>query len=824
MATPHDPRGPERLDIAMERLLRQVRDHAMFLIGLDGRVGSWNEGVRRILGWDEDDWLGQPVAVAFTAEDAAAGVPEAELRQAATTGRADDDRWMRRRDGARFFAVGSTTAIRNDAGALVAFLKVLRDDTAGRRTTEENARLLASERAMRAEADRQAAILRATIDAIPDAVYIGTADGITSCNQRALDQLGATSIADLQARIDELGRRFRVRLERAGEPVEPDRLPFMRALRGETAVLETWATRPTGEDVLIRGAAAPIRVDGQILGAVAVNSDLTERVRMEEQRYELARMEARLREREQAFRAIVSGVRDYAIFTVDPEGCVSSWHIGAQLMKGYTHEEAIGMPFARFFTDEDRARDQPRHEMEVAARTGEYKGNGQRVRKGGETFDAEVVLTALRGPDDELLGFLKLTQDVSRRKRQEGEREETLQRTQAARVEAERASHSMSELLATISHELRTPLGAIIGWAQLLQRGLPNAEAVGQAIAAINRNARIQVQLIEDLLDVSRIESGQMRLERLPVDLASVVAGAVDAVVPGAEVKRIAIQTVLDPHAGTVLGDAARLQQIVWNLLSNAVKFTPVDGAVTLTVRRRRETVEIAVADTGQGMDEEFIRRAFDRFQQQDGSSTRRHGGLGLGLTIVRQLAQLHGGSVRAESPGPGGGSTFTVTLPAQGGRPGEPDTRAAPLDAASAPLDAGQRLKGFRLLLIDDDADGRAVAAYALRAAGAEVVEAGSAEHGLARFREHRPSAVVCDLGMPGHDGFELIGWIRDLDAIEGRRTPAAAFTAFARPDDRERVLRSGFQMHLVKPLAPVELVQAVVQLLQTSMGDTAG
>jgi len=802
--------------------VRQVRDHAMFLIDLEGRAASWNEGVRGVLGWEEDEWVGTPVSAAFTEEDVRAGVPQQELRVALREGRSNDDRWMRRRDGERFFAVGSTTAIRDEAGNVAAFIKILRDDTMGRRTADENERLLHSERALHAEAEHQAAVLNATIDALPDAVYIGTADGITRCNRQALEQLGASSIADLQARVGELGRRFNVRLDRHGTPLEPERLPFVRALNGESAVLETWASKPSGEDVLIRGAAAPIVVNGHIEGAVAVNSDLTERVKLEEQRLELARVEAKLREREEVFHAIVSGVRDYAIFTVDLEGRISSWHIGAQLMKGYTNEEAIGMPFANLFTPEDQARGRPRFEMDVAARTGEYKGDGDRMRKGGEVFDAEVVLTALFGPGGELTGYLKLTQDVTHRKRADAERSQTLRHAQAARADAERASQAMGEFLATISHELRTPLSAILGWAHLLERGLPNPQTVQQAMAAITRNARIQVKLIEDLLDMSRIESGQMRLDMQAVDLAGVVAGAVEAVMPSAEPKRISIRTLLDPRAGPVLGDPARLQQIVWNLLMNAVKFSPPDSAVSVSVRRKSDQVEIVVADEGQGMSADFVGRAFDRFQQQDASSTRRHGGLGIGLAIVRQLAQLHGGSVRAESAGPGQGSTFTVALPAHDAFPSVHETMPGVLPAGPDTAADRGRLEGFDVLLVDDEPDGREMAAYALRAAGAVVMELDNAVDAFARYREHRPSAIVCDIGMPVHDGYEFIRWVRDADHREGRRTPAAALTAYARPNERQQALDAGYQMHLVKPLPPKALVDAVVELLQTSMGDT--
>jgi PAS domain S-box-containing protein len=820
------PGTPETLDIAAERVVRQVRDHAMFLIDRHGRAASWNEGVREILGWDEADWLGQPAHVAFTAEDRVAGVPEQELRTAEATGRADDNRWMQRRNGERFFAEGNVTAIHNDAGQLEAFLKVLRDGTGTRRTDEECRRALAAERSLHAEAQHQAALLRATIDAIPDALYIGTHEGISECNPQALALLGAASLEDLKANIDQLGARFQVRHERGGPLVDPEDLPFVRALKGEVAVLETWATKANGDNVLIRGTAAPIVVDGRIVGAVAVNSDLTARVQLEEKRHELARVQGLLRERDAEFRALVLGVRDYAIFTVDTQGCISSWHVGAQLMKGYTADEAIGMPFARLFTADDRAAGRPQHEMEVAARTGEYKGEGTRLRKDGETFEAAVVLTALRGPQDELLGFLKLTQDITQRKRADAQREEMLSNAQAARADAERASHSKGEFLATISHELRTPLGAILGWAHLLEQGISDPEGVKHGLAAITRNARVQVQLIEDLLDMNRIESGQLRLEMQPVDLAGVVAGAVEAVLPAATAKHITMGTVLDPRAGPVTADPARLQQIVWNLLSNAVKFTPDGGRVTVSVVCAGDSVEIAVVDTGQGIEQDFLERAFDHFQQQDASSTRRYGGLGLGLAIVRQLAQLHGGTVRASSAGTGQGSTFTVSLPALGTRaataPAAPP--AAPSPAPNPARAEAQRLAGFTLLLIDDEPDGRAVAAYALRAAGAQVCAAASAVEGLALFHQHHPHAILCDIGMPQHDGHEFMRWVREVEQAQGRLTPAAAFTAYARPEDRQRALDAGYHAHLVKPLDPTALVDAVVELLRSHVGDTAG
>ncbi|HZE90881.1 MAG TPA: PAS domain S-box protein, partial [Rhizobacter sp.] len=423
------------------RVMQQVRDHAVFLLDRRGRAASWNEGVRHIFGWDEHDWLGQPLHVIFTPEDVAANAPALELQQASDSGRADDTRWMLRKNGERFFAVGAVTRIVDDRGRLAGFLKVLRDCTESQRADEERERLLAAERLARAEAERQAAALATALDAMPDAVYIGTADGITRCNAPALTMLGAASVQDLQQRRDELGRKFRVRYERDGPLVEPDDLPFARALRGETAVLETWATKAdTGEDVLIRGTAAPIVVDGEVVGALAVNSDLTQRLQFEQDRHKLKQVETALHERDQEFQALVDGVREYAIFTVDVEGKISSWHEGAARMKGYSAEEAIGMPFAQLFMQADRDTGLPQQEMAAAARTGEYQGEGLRLRKNGETFDAGFVLTALRDPLGKLLGYLKLTQDISARKRQEREREKMLLSAQAARTEAERAN------------------------------------------------------------------------------------------------------------------------------------------------------------------------------------------------------------------------------------------------------------------------------------------------------------------------------------------------------------------------------------------------
>jgi PAS domain S-box-containing protein len=516
-----------------------------------------------------------------------------------------------------------------------------------------------------------------------------------------------------------------------------------------------------------------------------------------------------LHARTATLQALLHGVRDYAIYTINPEGRINSWHRGAELMKGYTAEEAVGMPFATIFTPEDRERGQPEHELRVAAETGEYKGEGRRVRKDGNLIEVAVVLTALRGPGGELLGFLKLTQDITARRAEERAREEALRASQVAQAEAERASHSKGEFLATLSHELRTPLSAILGWAQVLERGIFDADTLKHGLEAISRNAKMQVRLIEDLLDMTRIESGQLRLDLQRIELDGVIAAAIDSALPAATARGLTLRTAFGSGGGWVMGDPARVQQIVGNLLSNAIKFTPRGGRIDVTLDRIGSQAVITVRDTGQGIQPEFLPRLFDRFQQQDATTTRRHGGLGIGLAIVRQLTLLHGGSVQAYSEGPGLGATFIVRLP------GVADSGTLPLPPVpSTAPPAASRLDGLEVLLVDDEADVRAVTARVLQGAGARVTMASTAEEGLRLLRQAPPAVLLSDIGMPVQDGYDLIRQVRALPAEAGGRVPAAAFTAYAGRDDSERALSAGYQLHLAKPVTPDALVAAVAQL----------
>jgi PAS domain S-box-containing protein len=383
--------------------------------------------------------------------------------------------------------------------------------------------------------------------------------------------------------------------------------------------------------------------------------------------------------------------------------------------------------------------------------------------------------------------------------------------------EAREVNRLKDEFLATLSHELRTPLTAIIGWTHLIRSGGLTEEATARALETVERNARTQSQLVGDLLDVSRIVTGKMRLDMGPVDLAPVVAEAVASIRPAAEARGLRLRAELDPRAGRVTGDADRLRQVIWNLLSNAVKFTPEGGAVTVRGARRGGRVEIEVSDTGQGIAPEFLPYVFDRFRQADQSTTRAHGGLGLGLSIVRHLVELHGGTVRAESDGEGRGATFTVSLPAAK----ETADVAALEESHDRPgaSRVGERggaamLEGLRVLVADDDEDACLLLAALLRRRGAEVVAARSAAEAFEAFTRARFDVLVSDIGMPGEDGYSLIRRVRALPEELGGRTPAAALTAYARESDRQSALEAGFQVHLAKPADPAELLNVVAAL----------
>ena len=422
-----------------------------------------------------------------------------------------------------------------------------------------------------------------------------------------------------------------------------------------------------------------------------------------------------------------------------------------------------------------------------------------------------------------IIGTLTIIEDVTERVAREAElqaqveeRSRLLSSEKLARSEAERANRLKDEFLATISHELRNPLNAILGWAHMMRLGKLNEANMERAIETIYRNAKSQSQLVADLLDVSRIISGKLRLDVRTVDLISIANAAIDSIRPATDAKGIRLQTMLDPAAGPISGDADRLQQIIWNLLTNAVKFTPKGGRIQVKVQRVNSQVEIVVSDSGVGISKEFLPYVFDRFRQADASTTRTHGGLGLGLSIVRQLVDLHGGNVYVQSEGEGKGATFTITLPFVGVVTNQPETEAVHPTQSEEVLsfDGLPSLQGLKVLVVDDEADTRELIREVLGECGAEVIASRSAEEALAALEQHQPDILISDLGMPDEDGYALISKIRALPSERGGQIPAAALTAYARAEDRMRVLRSGFQFHLPKPVDSAELVTVVASL----------
>lgn len=535
-------------------------------------------------------------------------------------------------------------------------------------------------------------------------------------------------------------------------------------------------------------------------GMYGIGRDVTSRKQVEE---ELRNAEARLR-------MMVESVKDYAIFSLNTEGCITSWNTGAERVFGYTEAEIVGQKSGIIFTPEDRASGAPAQEIKMAAVTGRAEDERWHLRKDGSRFFASGILAPIRDEAGTLRGFTKVARDMTEQQGVEEERAKLLESERAARSEAERTGRLKDEFLLTLSHELRTPLNAILGWSQLLRRGKPDMAKIAHGLEVIERNVRAQGQLIDDLLDMSRIISGKLRLNVQRVDLVAVIEAALETVRFSAGTKNIHLQKVFAPFAGIVSGDSARLQQIVWNLLSNAIKFTPKGGKVQVVLERVGSHVEISVTDTGQGIQPEFLPYVFDRFRQADASTTRNHGGLGLGLAIVKHLTELHGGFVKVKSAGEGKGATFTIALPLMVVKPEFVPNVTMEVLADDTQL----RLDGVKVLVVDDEPDARELIKLVLEEYQAQVITAASAQEALDILKCEQPDVLVSDIGMPQEDGYQFIHKVRMLDPEKCGNIPAVALTAYARAEDSKLALLSGYQIHITKPVEPSELIAVVFNL----------
>ncbi len=571
---------------------------------------------------------------------------------------------------------------------------------------------------------------------------------------------------------------------------------------------EGWRLRKDGTLFRVDTVITPLRhPDGTIRGFSKVTRDLTERLQSEE----------RIRQSEESFRLLLESVKEYAIFMLDPEGRVGTWNGGAQRILGYAASEIIGEHFSRFYPPEDIKANKPGYELETARRFGRVEDEGWRLRKDGTRFWANTLITAIFDSEGRLRGYAKVTRDITERKTAETMRralleqreafvraEEEKRRAEASSMAAQEANRAKDAFLMTLSHELRTPMTAVLGWSRLLPVLDPAEPAFKAAIEGISRSAELQAQLIDDLLDVSRIISGKLQLRIEPANVASIINAAVDTVRAAAEAKSIRIDVDLAGDLGFADIDSMRIQQAVWNLLTNAVKFSAIGSKILLSARRETSAFRITVRDWGKGIESTFLPYLFEPFRQAEAPTTRHHGGLGLGLSIARYLVESHGGQLTASSEGLGQGATFEIVLPIRATTEAagpEPDAKKVP----PRPLD------GIDALIVEDDPSGRDFLRAALTRGGASVRTADSVRAALVHIEQTCPDLLLTDIGLPDEDGYELVRRVRaDAKCARLRVAAVTAFAADRQNSDARRMLDAYF----VKPVDPFTLVDDLAKL----------
>ena len=648
-------------------------------------------------------------------------------------------------------------------------------------------------------ADKIRSLLAEVVASSDDAIITKTLDGIiTSWNRGAQRMFGY--VAD----------------EVIGQPVTllipPDHLDeepsiLQRLRRGERIEhYETIRRRKDGTLLNVSLSVSPIRdMNGAIFGASKIARDVTHQKRAEQA----------IRASEMRFRLMADSA-PVLIWMADTSKAFT-WFNKAWLEFGNrTMEQELGFGWVQNIHPDDLDRFLRVYSDHFEARTA-FRAEYRYRRHDGEwrwLIDNAVPL--YEGTDATFSGYIGSCVDITEFRQAASEREQLLVSERAARSEAERLGRMKDEFLATLSHELRTPLNAILGWATLLRRVKVGSDDYVKGVETIERNARVQTQIIADLLDMSRIISGKVQLDVQPVDLHEVISAALDGVRPSADAKQLRVRATLDAKVGRIRGDASRLQQVFWNLLTNAVKFTPAAGRIDIVLERVNSHVEVSVEDSGIGIKPEFLAFVFDRFRQADASITRRHGGLGLGLSIVKHLIELHGGTVRVKSAGEGQGSTFIVALPisvaraSDGGQHERPSFADVDLFSVGLPS-----LEGVTVLVVDDEPDARVLVSRILEERGARTVKAQTGAEALKLLNTESVDILVSDIGMPDYDGYKFIQHIRTQEPRRIRGIPAIALTAYARADDRQRALLAGYQMHMAKPIEPRELIAGIASLL---------
>jgi len=586
-----------------------------------------------------------------------------------------------------------------------------------------------------------------------------------------------------------------------GRPYQPEDWPLAQSLQQGIAVPAReidFRYRDGARGVLSMSATPVLDAHGRTIVVLATLYDITEQRRAATQ----------FRESEQRLQLLIDSAIDYAIFMMDLDSRIISWNRGAERLLGWSEEEAIGRPGAMIFTPEDRGAGVPEKEIETARREGRAEDERVHQRKNGERFWASGVLMGVYDDKGTLCRFAKIIRDETERKRAEEDLQRALHDAERVRASAESANRAKDEFISTISHELRTPLNTIRLWARMLGSERLSEQDRIEGVRMIDRSAEAQQHLIDDLLDVSRMSSGQLRLNLRLTRLTDVVRSAIGSVGPSAEARKVQIALDLSDDVGVVRADPERIQQVLLNLISNAVKFTPGGGRIDVQVSRSGDDVILVVRDTGIGIRPEFLPHVFERFRQAEIVTTRQHGGLGLGLAIVKQLVELHGGSIVADSEGEGKGATFTATLPL-------PRKSGEQREVSNHLRHSSQGVNDLRILLVEDDTGSRMATCRALELQGAVMDAVPNASLAMSAYTQMRPDAMILDIGLPGEDGYSLIARIREHEKAQGlSRVPAIALTAFARTHDRERAFAVGFDEHLAKPVDIETLVAVLLRL----------
>ena len=649
------------------------------------------------------------------------------------------------------------------------------------------------------DADEMRNRLAAIVASSDDAIISKTLDGIIVTWNESASRIFGYSAEEV------IGKPITILIPPDRLDEEPAILARLRA--GERVEhFETLRVRKDGRVVNISLTVSPIRnTDGQIVGASKIARDITPQKQSEEA----------LRVSNERFRLMADSAPVLIWISDDAKSRV--WFNKGWLeFTGRSLEQEQGFGWTRNIHEDDLA--QCLQTYAEGFDTRESFRSEYRIRRadGEARWLIEQASPLFEGVSGTFSGYIGSCVDITESKKIQADREETLKAERAAREEAERVGRVKDEFLATVSHELRTPLNAILGWATLLRRLDPDSDDHARGLETIERNARVQGQIIADLLDMSRIISGKVQLDVQPIDINDAINAALDAVRLSVEAKKLRLRVTLDARAGRLRGDPGRLQQVFWNLLTNAVKFTPSGGRIDVVSERVNSHVEVCVEDSGLGIKPEFLAFVFDRFRQADSSTTRRHGGLGLGLSIVKHLVELHGGSVRVKSPGEGQGSTFIVALPISVIRTedmgsNEDHSAFSDVDVSTIELPS---LNGVRALVVDDQTDARILICRLIEECGGQCTLAESGADAMQIVEKEDVNILISDIGMPDLDGYQLIKKIRAVPN-ERRNLPAIALTAYARNDDRQRALLAGFQMHLSKPVEPRELIAGIASLL---------